>query len=820
VLRAAVLGEGRAGHIVVRAFGGMSTTASSAVRPRTKSIGHYILGKTIGEGTFGKVKLGTHILTGERVAVKVLEKERIVEVADVERVAREVHILKLIRHPHIVQLYEIIETRRQLYLIMEYASGGELFDYIVANGRVHEPEACCFFHQIIAGVEKIHAMNIVHRDLKPENLLLDDHRNIKIVDFGLSNVFRDGQLLKTACGSPCYAAPEMIAGHNYVPYLTDLWSCGVILFALVCGYLPFEDQNTAALYKKILDANYRPPKFITEAVRGLIAGLLTTDPHRRFTIPMVRAHPWYRQLPESSVKPRDLVPGQNGLEEDVLRDLDSFGFPRDYAVRCLELNKHNHVTTTYYLLAEKKRRMLDRLDQLIPGGDAAHQGFNVDVLGRSQQAEAQEMVMQDLPASQATTPRGDLTPREMEVTVAPQRIETHHSTTGSNRSVPQVYDGDHAAATHKPDAISTPRQAPASPMPTPSEHREHYAGMGISPDMAVMFGSPRGITPRSPGYPQATAAVAWSPRAGDTTGAADIRQHHSPSPVAFASSLDPSGQKVDTPRRRVPPPVSYGGAVREPLAQSSLLEQLYGRAREQQEVVSRSTTPREEHHFQEESRSPTPRDYPKAVTPPPSGPHTIGTNPYARPPGTTPGSMTQRIFGKESPASVSPAPGVQVPKRQANTTAAASGSGSINTRPQYGSSNDRHSVRSTATTPREVRDLTKPTESSQRRCGARTGVPVEAPQSARARLGGRPPVPQTASPRQNAAPLSARSDRPTSRTVSASPAAAMSPRGPSGASIPSGISGATTAGTAAGTSRLAWNAWAPSTTRATRLAPR
>merc|ERR1719449_518821 len=121
----------------------------SQERPRTKSIGHYILGKTIGEGTFGKVKLGTHILTGEKVAVKVLEKERIVEVADVERVAREVYILKLIRHQHVVQLYEIIETSRQLYLIMEYASGGELFDYIVNNGRIQEKEACCFFRQII-----------------------------------------------------------------------------------------------------------------------------------------------------------------------------------------------------------------------------------------------------------------------------------------------------------------------------------------------------------------------------------------------------------------------------------------------------------------------------------------------------------------------------------------------------------------------------------------------------------------------------------------------------------------------------------------------
>eukprot|EP00913_Durusdinium_trenchii_P011785 g11069.t1 len=308
---------------VVKAFA-MSQPDSG--RARAKSIGHYILGLTIGEGTFGKVKLGTHILTSERVAVKILEKERIVEVADVERVAREVHILKLIRHPHIVQLYEIIETRRQLYLIMEYASGGELFDYIVAKGRVPELEACRFFHQIIAGLEKVHAMNIVHRDLKPENLLLDEHKNIKIVDFGLSNVFRPGQLLKTACGSPCYAAPEMIAGHSYVPHLCDLWSCGVILFALVCGYLPFEDQNTSALYKKILAADYKTPKFISESVRDLISKLLTTDPKCRYNVPDVRAHPWYRQIPEASTPiPEEKVEqGEKQdmkLEEDLSRDL-------------------------------------------------------------------------------------------------------------------------------------------------------------------------------------------------------------------------------------------------------------------------------------------------------------------------------------------------------------------------------------------------------------------------------------------------------------------------------------------------------------------
>jgi len=346
---------------------------------RAKSIGHYILGKTIGEGTFGKVKLGTHILTGEKVAVKVLEKERIVDVADVERVAREIHILKLIQHPHVIQLYEIIETPRQLYLITEYCSGGELFDHIVANGRVKESEACRFFHQIIAGVEQIHKQNVVHRDLKPENLLLDEHKNIKIVDFGLSNTFTEGQLLKTACGSPCYAAPEMIAGQRYVPARCDVWSCGVILFALVCGYLPFEDQNTATLYRKILNADYQAPKFISDSARELIACMLNTDPEQRFTIPRIRVHAWYHQISEAA-QAFDGDRGERVLEEDVLDQLDKFGFPRDYAARCLEMNKHNHVTTTYYLLVEKKRRVSElKMSDAFAGHLPSLDGFAGDL---------------------------------------------------------------------------------------------------------------------------------------------------------------------------------------------------------------------------------------------------------------------------------------------------------------------------------------------------------------------------------------------------------------------------------------------------------
>lgn len=251
----------------------------------TKNIGHYALGKTIGEGTFGKVKLGTHILTGERVAVKILEKDKIKEQADLERVAREINILKTMRHPHIIQLYEIVETTRSLYLIMEYADGGELFDHIVKLSKIKDREAAQFLLQILSGVEYIHQHRVTHRDLKPENLLLDTtKRNLKIVDFGLSNYYSPGGTLKTACGSPCYAAPEMIAGKRYVGMQVDIWSCGVILYAMLCGYLPFEDPVTSNLYKKIISGDFTIPKYISVSAKELLKGMLNIDPTQRFTI--------------------------------------------------------------------------------------------------------------------------------------------------------------------------------------------------------------------------------------------------------------------------------------------------------------------------------------------------------------------------------------------------------------------------------------------------------------------------------------------------------------------------------------------------------
>lgn len=291
------------------------------------------------------------------MAIKILEKERITDVADVERVAREIHILKLIRHPNIIQLYEIIETPKQLYLIMEYASGGELFDYIVANTKLPEQEASKFFQQIVSGVEYIHQLNIVHRDLKPENLLLDHNKNIKIVDFGLSNTYGPGELLKTACGSPCYAAPEMIAGKKYLGANVDVWSCGVIMFALICGFLPFEDPDTSKLYKKILSGEFKIPSFVSKAATSLLHKILNTDPEKRFKLSQVQEHEWF-QLFQPVCRNKGLIVGYNQIpnEDMILRMLEEKGFSRDYAVRCLDANKHNHVTTCYYLILKRLER--------------------------------------------------------------------------------------------------------------------------------------------------------------------------------------------------------------------------------------------------------------------------------------------------------------------------------------------------------------------------------------------------------------------------------------------------------------------------------
>lgn len=259
------------------------------------------------------------------------------------------------QHPHVVQLYEIIETPKKLYLIMEYASGGELFDYIVKHQRIQEKEACLFFQQLLSGIEYVSRLNIVHRDLKPENLLLDFDKGIKIVDFGLSNTYKTGELLKTACGSPCYAAPEMIAGKKYNGTNVDIWSCGVILFALICGFLPFEDPNTSNLYKKILSADFQTPNYVSDEAKDLFHCILNTDPEKRYTIEQIRQHPWFNLAKcESNFKGIKVGVDPVPIDNNILDRMQSeYDINKNYARKCIQANKHNHVTASYYLLLKE-----------------------------------------------------------------------------------------------------------------------------------------------------------------------------------------------------------------------------------------------------------------------------------------------------------------------------------------------------------------------------------------------------------------------------------------------------------------------------------
>lgn len=257
-------------------------------------IGQYTIQQTLGAGSFGKVKLATHSLTGHRVAMKIINRRKISSLDMGGRVKREIQYLKLLRHPHIIKLYEVITTPSDIIMVIEYA-GGELFQYIVERGRMSEDEARRFFQQIIAAIEYCHRHKIVHRDLKPENLLLDDHLNVKIGDFGLSNIMTDGDFLKTSCGSPNYAAPEVISGKLYAGPEIDIWSCGVILYVMLCGRLPFDDDYIPTLFKKINGGIYTLPSYLSPEAKHLLSSMLVVDPVKRITISEIRQLPWFQK---------------------------------------------------------------------------------------------------------------------------------------------------------------------------------------------------------------------------------------------------------------------------------------------------------------------------------------------------------------------------------------------------------------------------------------------------------------------------------------------------------------------------------------------
>ncbi|CAK9301824.1 unnamed protein product [Gordionus sp. m RMFG-2023] len=324
----------------------------------------YSIQETIGCGGFCKVKLATHILTGEKVAIKIIDK--IVLKDDLKRAYDEIEALKELHHKHIIQLYQVIETENIMYMIMEYCTGGELFDYIISRERIPEDEARLYFRQILMALAYLHKKGYAHRDLKPENLLLDENNNLKLIDFGLCAQYQDKMALRldTCCGSPAYAAPELIKGDPYIGSEVDVWSLGVLLYALLCGFLPFDDENLSNLYRKIMSGQFVKPDCLSHSSVSLLNKMLETNPARRINTKQLLTHPWVLKNSDFA-NPLSAKNDQNSsqhsnhlrdIDEDIIEEISTYfdKSPQDLTIE-IKQTKYDYQTATYLLLLKRKR---------------------------------------------------------------------------------------------------------------------------------------------------------------------------------------------------------------------------------------------------------------------------------------------------------------------------------------------------------------------------------------------------------------------------------------------------------------------------------
>ncbi|KIW68908.1 hypothetical protein, variant [Phialophora macrospora] len=337
----------------------------------------YTFVRNIGEGSFGKVKLARHKVTGQEVAMKTISRHKLISRDMAGRIEREIQYLQLLRHPHIIKLYTVITTKTDIYMVLEYVPM-ELFDYIVKHGRLGEAKARKLFQQIICAVEYCHRHKIVHRDLKPENLLLDKNMNVKIADFGLSNIMTDGNFLKTSCGSPNYAAPEVIGGKLYAGPEVDVWSCGVILYVFLVGRLPFDDEFIPSLFKKIQAGTFHIPSQTPPGAVNLIKRCLQVHPVHRITIPEIRQDEWFmKDLPEylvdpvdeflntgvdpsKAIDPRQLAPGKpvevaEKIHEQVVGKLGrTMGYAKEDVKEALSKDEPSAIKDAYLIVRENQ----------------------------------------------------------------------------------------------------------------------------------------------------------------------------------------------------------------------------------------------------------------------------------------------------------------------------------------------------------------------------------------------------------------------------------------------------------------------------------
>ncbi|XP_011068030.1 PREDICTED: serine/threonine-protein kinase MARK2-like isoform X2 [Acromyrmex echinatior] len=329
--------------------GRLSSRSRTSEEPH---IGKYKLLKTIGKGNFAKVKLAKHVPTGKEVAIKIIDKTQL-NPGSLQKLFREVRIMKMLDHPNIVKLFQVIETEKTLYLVMEYASGGEVFDYLVLHGRMKEKEARAKFRQIVSAVQYCHQKKIIHRDLKAENLLLDSEMNIKIADFGFSNEFTPGNKLDTFCGSPPYAAPELFQGKKYDGPEVDVWSLGVILYTLVSGSLPFDGSTLRELRERVLRGKYRIPFYMSTDCENLLKKFLVLNPTKRASLENIMKDKWMNLGYEDDELKPYLEPEPDYRDHKRIEALASMGYTRSEIEDSLGQAKYDDVFATYLLLGRK-----------------------------------------------------------------------------------------------------------------------------------------------------------------------------------------------------------------------------------------------------------------------------------------------------------------------------------------------------------------------------------------------------------------------------------------------------------------------------------
>ncbi|CAO2177734.1 unnamed protein product [Urochloa humidicola] len=323
---------------------------------RTILMGRYEIGKQLGQGTFAKVFYARNLTTGQAVAIKMISKDKVMKVGLMEQIKREISIMRLVKHPNVLQLFEVMASKSKIYFVLEYAKGGELFNKIAKGGKLSEDAARKYFHQLISAVDYCHSRGVYHRDLKPENLLLDENENLKVSDFGLSALAeskRQDGLLHTTCGTPAYVAPEVLSRKGYDGPKADIWSCGVILFVLVAGYLPFHDTNLMEMYRKISRAEFRCPRGFSAELKDLLHKILDPDPSTRISISRIKRSAWYRKPVELNAKKNETETTENACSGFNL----SRFFEDKYGRREERFTTRQPATTVFTKLKELSKRL-------------------------------------------------------------------------------------------------------------------------------------------------------------------------------------------------------------------------------------------------------------------------------------------------------------------------------------------------------------------------------------------------------------------------------------------------------------------------------